>query len=603
MKNIIILLLILFPIVSLSQSSEEIDKMDECDFFEFVKKVDKDDYHLYKVSTEFKQRKVLLNKLESYIIYFNSFEIAPVILEPLDTEDPFSPKIIACARLQKSFNDELKTLPKYDARRAVQKNEFIDIYKLFIKLLDLNNSNNEHTEKYIAELNYPFTVEFVYLKLNSIYFIQSKLLNEYADLPKVVREDNLNMLSKRLEYLDNRSYSFYKSYHSKPQAIKGFEMYHDNDVFLFSKMNQDREYTGGFKFTVVTDHLKWRWLRLSNLIGKKSEENILTYQTFSLGGFGYTPYIRYRNNFALADTIHTLDRPFSSYIYLERAKHRTWRKGLVRHKGEFQVGAVGLSQGSAIQAKLHEDVIHESQFVYGWEKQIANGGRLAIQANHQLDFMLYSQSNRYATIFRPNTIRVSESNKKYSGHNIIGEVDMSLGTVRTTMGVGLRYSTLNFLQQSHHQMITSHPSKSDEFGIKFDFGIKYRYVVHNAMLEGLGFMKPFPFDEYDILELDKFVLNSNELERNLLIVDFGINIKFRKTTVFYRQLFHNLEYKSRLETTDLSNPEFVALIEDNNDIDFYSSNIIKEQNDFLNRKFLGKTIYGFGTLGISWVID
>jgi hypothetical protein len=39
------------------------------------------------------------------------------------------------------------------------------------------------------------------------------------------------------------------------------------------------------------------------------------------------------------------------------------------------------------------------------------------------------------------------------------------------------------------------------------------------------------------------------------------------------------------------------------DIGYYNSTVIEEQKSFLNFKFLGTQIYGYGTLGISWLIE
>lgn len=600
MKNLILIIICGYSFISLAQ--KENNEKDECEFFEFLKGIDQDKNNENDLYSEFNQRRHLIKKLESYIVIFDGFNIAPVLLDS-NQKDPYAQHLIGCDYFQKEYREKLKTLEKHKARGSVQNDHSINIKRFFFELLDLDKSNNNDVLKYITELKYPYTVELVFKEINSSYFNPSQDSIDYNELPKLTREENLITLSKRLDYLDNTTYSYYQSYNSKPRIIKGFEMYHDNDVFMVSKLNQDRELTGGFKFTVITDHFKWRWLPLLQILGISSDENLMTYQSISLGGVGYTPYIRYRNNFELADTLHKLDRPFASYAYIERAKHRIWRKGLIRHTGEFQVGFLGISQGRKIQAKLHEDVIHSSQFVHGWDNQIADGGRLAIQANHKLDLLLCSSNNRYATIFRPNTVRVKDYSKNYISSNLSTELDLKIGTIETSLGAGLRFSTLNFLQQSGHSMIMSRTKKGNNFGFNFDFGISYRYVVHNAMLEGIGFLEPFPYDEYDKVDPDNHVLASEEVERNLFSIDFGINLKFRKTTVFFRQVYHTLEYKSRLSNANLSDPYFSGLMVEGEDDNFYNNDVLKDQNSFLNTTIFGKTFYGFGRLGISWIIE
>jgi len=400
-----------------------------------------------------------------------------------------------------------------------------------------------------------------------------------------------------MNFLDHKHYVFYENFNSKPNFLKGVELYHENDVFLMSKnLNQDRELTGGFKLSIVTDYLKWRWVRLTN----KKEDNVLTYQSISILGAGYTPYIRYRNNMVLADTFHKLDRPFSSFVCIERAKHRTWRKGLLRNRGEFQVGAIGVSSGRKIQAKLHEDVIPSSQFVYGWDNQIGNGGRMVWQINHKFDLLLYSNTNKYKSIFTSN--KYVDKTKKCFGINIIGEMEGKLGTLMTTVGGGIRFSTLDFLKQSGNQMIISNDNSRDGFAWKFDLGINYRYVFHNSLLEGIGLFETFDEDTYDKAPIDKHVFKYNEVYRQLFILDFGLSLRWRKTTVFYRHNFNTIEYKSRLNNINFEDSNFISKV-DPKDLEFYQNTVIPEQKSFLNNRIFGRQYYGYGTVGVSYIVE
>ena len=375
-----------------------ISEMNECDFFDYLKTIKSNNYNNenYKQLKEKETDKInLLKRLETYLVVFASDSVAPMYLDTINnvqirTKSFLVQHSLYCAEYVKEYYDSLKTNKKNKARDAVQKGKEENIRFLLFDLCELNNSdNNNKVEKYLAEFEHPYTLEYLYYTFKETYFgNDAGMTLNY--LPQFIKEQNLQKIAQRMDILDNRNYMYFEGYNSKPDLIKGFEMYHDNDflVFLYPGMNQDRELTGGFKFTIITDYLKWRWIR----IGNEKEDNILTYQSVSLLGSGYTPYIRYRNNFELADSLHNYDRPFASYLSIERAKNRTWKNGLVRHKGEFQVGAMGISQGRKIQAKLHEDVITRSQFVHGWDKQIANGGRLVIQANHKFDFLLLSNT-------------------------------------------------------------------------------------------------------------------------------------------------------------------------------------------------------------------
>jgi hypothetical protein len=618
MKHIFNLILLTFVVnFTKAQTSSEIANMDDCKLFEYLTTLTTESYPnvtYENIEKNYKTRSALLKKLETYFIVFADFKIAPMYFVKSNSNH------FSCDKLVAEYELAIKNgSSKMSARDTVQTGKFVNVRNLIIDLCDLNKVNNSAVEVYLSEFKQPLILEKLYYDLKNAY-VDNNENNQLYFLPQLVKEQNLVLIAKRMNILDNQNYVYYQNYNSKVNMIKAFEMHHDNDVFILKRgINQDRELTGGFKFTIVTDYLKWRWLRL----GCKKQDNILTYQTLSLLGVGYTPYIRYQNNYSLADSLNKYDRPFASFVGIERAKHRTWRKGLVRHKGEFQVGLMGLSNGQKIQAKLHEDVIVSSQYVHGWDKQIANGGRLALQLNHKFDFLLFSSTNRYKTCFRPNTYLVEEPNKKYgcvkglicnrwckhgtschkySGFNLIGEFDTKVGTLMTTAGFGLRVSTLDFLRQSGNQMIQSRGNSKDDFGWKFDLGINYRYVVHNSFLEGLGFIDTFSDDPYDVVKSDDYKLAGIDINRHLLILDCGINLKWRKTTVYLRQNFHNLEYRSKLANVDFQNTNFTTNVIAE-DIGYYNSTVIEEQKSFLNFKFLGTQIYGYGTLGISWLIE
>src|SRR5690606_8565789 len=103
----------------------------------------------------------------------------------------------------------------------------------------------------------------------------------------------------------------------------------------------------------------------------------------------------------------------------------------------------------------------------------------------------------------------------------------------------------------------------DEFGLKVDIGFNYRYVVHNSLLEGIGLFNTFKEDLYDKTALDNYLLGKSEIDRNVFSLDFGFNLKWRKTTVFYRNTFHTLEYKSKLSKVDFQNQNLIATINSN----------------------------------------
>ncbi len=598
MKNTLLMLLAI-TLFSFQLEGQKLPaEMNECEFFDYLNDLESNNYQNYQYNSLKKdqvRRTSLLLKLESYFIVFRSFEIAPMYLESNPKHDKR-----ACGKLVSEFNEAIQGgLKTQGARIKVQENLRFNIAYLLIDLTELNNKNNQLVEQYISEFVQPYTLNTLHDTLSRGYFENDSQFetNQLNAIPQLIKEQNLEHLEKRLQHLDAKRYIFYKDQNSEGKFANGFEFYHSNDVFLLvPSMNQDREMTGGFKFTLITDGLRLRWINLFKW-NKDYSDGYLTYQTISFIGKGFTPYIKYRNNFNLADTLHNYDRPFSSYFCVQGAKHRIWRSGLLRHRGEFQIGAIGISSGRKIQAQLHEDVITESQFVYGWDKQIADGGRLVWQSNHKVDLLLLSNTNRYSTIFKPRSYLV-EKPKRYSGLNLIGEAEINVGTIMTYAAVGLRYSTLDFLNQSGNNMIQAKkPGSRKEFGWKFDLGFNYRHVIHNSLLEGMGLLNPFPEDPYDKINPDFYVLNSDEVERNVFTLDFGVNVRYRRTTFFFRQYFYTLEYQSPLQNINFQDERFSSLVVPE-DLEFYTTEVIVEQQSFLDRAF-----YGYGTLGFSWFID
>ena len=168
--------------------------------------------------------------------------------------------------------------------------------------------------------------------------------------------------------------------------------------------------------------------------------------------------------------------------------------------------------------------------------------------------------------------------------------------------IGLRFSTLDFLKQSANQMIQSKPGTRDNCGWKLDMGIAYRYVQHNSTLTGLGIIRPFKENPYELVSEDPYTLSTDEVRNHLFLFDIGATFKWRKSSLFLRMNLKTLEYQSRLQGVNLEDPAFIALI-DERDLEFYRTKVIPEQQTFLNRRFLGAPIYSFGTVGMNWLIE
>lgn len=598
MKKFFLLLVLLSFMNNVYSNYDSLFRINECNFFADLKNIDSNEIAFNELLKQQDKRLEYIRRLDYYVNIIEGYKIYPLNYEDLLAPDACSDNILKFTKLYEDNNFKDYQL----IRKSIQEQDTIHIQKILFKLIGLDQKLYDSVEFYLSEIRYSYTIDLIMNSANELY-----KLDPYTNksiYPRISAGKNIDLISKQINKIDRIEYVHYESYFSESDNLKGFEFQHDNDVLTpFQRVNQDRELTGAFKFVFITDNFKWRFFKIEPV----NSNNIFSYQTISIVGAGYTPYIRYRNNTNLADTMHNFDRPFSSFFVIERAKHRLGKKGLFRHRGEFQIGAIGIAAGRKIQAKLHEDVITKSQFVYGWDKQIGNGGRFVMQLNHKFDFLIASDKNDYFSIFKPNTKKLYNKNNygtlgKYAGLNLIGESEFRLGTIMTTAGLGIRFSTLDLTKQSGNNFIKTKPNSRFEFGWKIDCGFNYRYVFHNSLLEGLGLFRTFDEDPYDKVSKDPIVIAENNVVRNLFIFDLGFNLRWRKTTFFARLNFHNLEYKSNLENVNFYDPNITAKI-DTQDLQHYNDVIVKEQKDFVNRKAFGMTYYKYGTLGLSWLID
>lgn len=434
----------------------------------------------------------------------------------------------------------------------------------------------------------------------------------YKKMPEEMQIRNMKIISSRLSNIQSKNYVLYQSPYAQNKKVKSIELHMDNDVFMLGKnVNQDREYTGGGALAFTTDYLKWRWFNtrwLRDKLFKKDESGMrvlqtrrvmLSYQSIKLGMQFYTPYIRYRSNFDLADTLYKLDRPFASYVYLERSKFRIWSKGLVRSEGNFQIGKVGTNIGRDIQAVLHQDATVSSQKVYGWDKQINNGGRWTIQVNHKIDVMLFSNTNRHISIFNKwfrNNISLNTCDVEYHKRfNTYSSWELFLGTYYTAVGTGLYMSAADFKSQSGQNMLMARKKNIKEYGFNWEIGFKYRRVVHNTTLEGIGFTQSFPDDRHDDESLSPYVIPKDKIRRDLFFLDAKIAVRWRKMTVYYSLSYFPKEYEIDLE--DYSSLSKFANANDD-DQSFYRNKVIPELQNFNAKKY-----YGFGRIGVNWIVE
>ena len=489
--------------------------------------------------------------------------------------------------------------------------------------------------------------------LNEPYDSSSKIILNSVS-PSVERR-NITYINKRIAQVEEVEFIHYKSNSAKARVLKSIDLYHDNDFFIPPSWNQDRDLTGGGDITFSTDLFKARWLNWGWMMKahrNKLSEEILSYQSFSFGAKAYTPYIRYRDRYALADTLYAKDRPFGSVTYIARKKYRLWPRGLTRSEGTIMLGKIGSSFGRNFQAALHRDATIASQFVYGWDKQIAEGGRWFTQINHKIEWMLFSATNKYVSILTWNKTQEFPKRglKSYIGLNVIGTTEINIGGYQSSFDIGVKLASLDFTNHSgqkfikairHNSKAKAHKNRIYEFGIYGEFGYRLRHVIHNSMLEGFGYFRTFRDDRYDNESETIYTLNNDwykqeeirlitensdqtsykrppkdndQVKRILHFLDFRLNVRWRKMTVYVHSTLHSKEFVfEKLTQTDYENlitPELLKAPENSIPIG------VSEEEDMLNyynfffdvaRKELeaykDRKLYGYGAIGITWLID
>lgn len=432
----------------------------------------------------------------------------------------------------------------------------------------------------------------------------------------------IEMLTKMQQFVDEKlawisksNFVHYDVQETSKKILKGIHIFHDNDNFLFVG-NRDRDYTGGFRIELMTDFLK---MRLFNYF--RNRKDFLSYQSLLIGGEGYTPYIRftkdeiesrghqyeinpatqYFTDPSLASIQHYLscnqeksDRPFASFQYIGRGKYRLHHTGILRSESFFKIGKIGGKVGENVQEIIHKDFSTKSQRVLNWENQIANGGRFAINIEHKLDFSLFSQSSLFFNSEKNGMIAKMNFMKHI---NIHAPVEFAFGTVSTYAGAGLgisnkpfsKTSGINDLGTKKIEILTNpKPPKCiilRKIGNGFckawkntlmngylNIEYRYRYVFHNSMLEGIGFIDKFEDDPLDDENITRYHLDEEDVNRNLHTLQFQLGVKANKVMIYYKQL------------------RFLSK-------EFEVKHVNQDFKEFTTPKW-----YGYGTFGVSFLL-
>jgi len=349
--------------------------------------------------------------------------------------------------------------------------------------------------------------------------------------------ESREIVRKRVNELIESDFTFYSFTNSSNKWVKGIYIDHSND--FFSIYNDDRDYTGGFRVELFTDQLKLRlFSSYSDHIANFNGRNWYSYQSFMIGGEGYTPYLRDTTIFNDDYSIDSLDRPYGSFSYFGRTKHRITRGGRFRSQAQLKLGKIGSQKPGFLQAVIHRDITIYSQTPHGWKAQIASGGRIAFNYELVGEYLLNYKSTR-----------------NWDKFSLIGMG--SVGHDKTYLGGGFCYSSQNLKKRGGIEMsISEHKSRSfTDFmrkNVTFTTCIKYRHMFHDSMLEGYGIFKQAK-DEDPNSPVDMYVLEKNQVIRNHFIFEVNLNFRLRYVGLFLKQTISSPEYNLPVNSIEYSN--------------------------------------------------
>lgn len=418
-----------------------------------------------------------------------------------------------------------------------------------IDTLDLKNGLADENElrRRLEYLNTYHSISYIYAEFDKFVVQQEKTSNSNRSYIYGLKR-NQKALVDRMNYIFERDYIHYRNPIFSKKIMKEITFFHDNDVFMIplsaNIRNEDKYYTGGGRLEMKTDFLKMRFLLN---IFPEVRKRVLSYQGVFAGIAAYTPYIRYKD-IAMADRIanYEKDRPFGSYEYFGRSKYRMHYRGLWRWKSQFSIGIIGGKKGSIAQSIIHRDQAWKSVKVIGWDRQIANGGRFAMNIDHKIDLMLFSKER--ALFNKANRW----DNKPAKGNdyiNVSSTLGLHVGNYLTAIDFGLGFSTLNFIEQNGDNNYRLKNGKL--FRWKVYVNAYGRWVIHNSMLEGFGLFNTYPDDPYDDEPISVYQLERDQVVPLVYYLEVGASMRMNKTTLFLKWVYNTKEFERAINSCPL----------------------------------------------------
>lgn len=164
------------------------------------------------------------------------------------------------------------------------------------------------------------------------------------------------------------------------KIIRGFNHQTENDIFagMFGLKNEDKDYSGGFKFEFFTDYLNNGIFPLFKNRKLNEDGTVYNLNSVYIHGMGYTPP---RQSFSML-TPDRAHRPYASIFGIGRKRIAVFDANedkcfsISNIVSDIFIGKIGTRIPGDVQNFLHE-YISNSNIVMGWHNQIGYGGRWA----------------------------------------------------------------------------------------------------------------------------------------------------------------------------------------------------------------------------------
>ena len=342
---------------------------------------------------------------------------------------------------------------------------------------------------------------------------------------QLIRKKLIHAISSQMQIIGDNTQAWYNYSTIEKRWLKGIQLEKSNDLLTFGifQKNNDMDYTGSLKLSLITDMFKLD-------IGQPTQ----SYQAITYGGEVYTPYFKDTNIFVKEDTFNIYDRPHGCFQYIGFENHGIAKHFKSRWSTNFKIGAIGGRFGYNFQFFLHRD-ISLSPYPTGWDAQVAYPGRLAIQLNGKYEHLFIKE----------------QANYHGGGFKLVPSwsAEIAFGSFMTYGEVGFNLSTQNFKYKNQNNSLprtryTNRNERVKKVRGYADLDLSARFVGHNTMLQGFGWVQTNELKDESFATASSYVLDRDRIFPVVIFTSLTGGIQFPNFNLFYQYNVRSPEFRS-----------------------------------------------------------